>query len=98
LGEFSAESRMILRVAEKCASRCGAEVVGEVDTESREFIHRFRLPRGVEDLVKTTHTEVEGVRLVTFGPDAGAWFVDCPVCRSRIAVPGAERAPSEEGS
>jgi hypothetical protein len=79
---------VIVQISEACASRCGAQVVGEVDTETREFIHRFRLPRGVEDLVPRTRTEVDGVRLVTFGPDAEAWFVDCPVCRARIPIHG----------
>jgi hypothetical protein len=78
---------VIVRIAEACASGCGAEVVGEVDTETREFIHRFRLPRGAEELVHRTRTEVDGVRLLTFAPDAETWFVDCPVCRGRVAIP-----------
>ena len=79
-----------MQVSEPCAARCGAQVVGEVDTDTREFIHRFRLPRGVEDLVPRTRTEVDGVRLVTFGPDAEDWYVDCPVCRGRIVI---QRSP-----
>jgi hypothetical protein len=88
---------MIVQVTERCTSGCGAVVVGDVDSETREFIHRFRLPRGAEDLVSRTRTEVDGVRLVTFGPDAEAWFVDCPVCRSRIAIPHGGRGGAGEG-
>lgn len=76
---------MILKVSEVCRSGCGAQVAGEIDTESREFIHRFRFPQGVEDLLPRTRTEVEGIRLVTFGPDS-EWFVSCPVCRGRISI------------
>lgn len=83
---------MIVKVVEACGSRCGVSLAGELDTETREFIHRFRLPSGVEDLVPRTRTEVDGVRLVTFGPGAEAWFVDCPLCRSRIAIPNPEAA------
>lgn len=76
---------MIRKASGVCPSGCGAQVDGELDTDSREFIHRFRFPRGVEDLLPRTRTEVEGIRLVTFGPDA-EWFVTCPVCRGRIAI------------
>lgn len=61
-------------------------MAGDVDTESREFIHRFRLPSGSESLVSRTRTEVEGIRLVTFAPEPGSWVLDCPVCRGRIPI------------
>jgi hypothetical protein len=83
---------MIVSISTACPSQCGAQVRGEVDTDTREFIHRFRLPTGAEPLVQRTRTEVDGVRLVTFGPDAEAWFVDCPVCRAKIAIHGGRDA------
>jgi len=83
---------MIVSVSAACPSSCGAEVRGEVDTETREFIHRFRLPSGSEPLVPRTRTEVDGVRLVTFPPDTEVWFVDCPVCRARISIRGGPEA------
>ena len=60
---------------------------GEVDLESREFIQRFRLPPMAEEHARTTRTEIEGIRLVTFAPLPADWFVDCPQCRRRIAIP-----------
>lgn len=82
---------MIRRVAEECPARCGATVTGEVDMESREFVHRFHLPESLETLhPRTTGTEVEGIRLVTFAPDSEDWYVDCPLCRRRIPIPGSE--------
>jgi len=80
---------MIRKVSQSCSPQCGAQVAGEVDTDTREFIHRFRFPNGVEDLLPRTRTEVEGIRLVTFGPDS-EWFVDCPVCRGKIPIPTSE--------
>lgn len=78
---------MIRRISTACPSRCGTELYGEVDGETREFIHRFRFPKGVEDLIPSTHTEVDEVRLITFGPDTGRWFLECPLCRTRIPIP-----------
>ena len=86
---------MIVRVSEKCVGNCGSEVVGEIDTESREFIHRFRLPRGADQLLPSTRTEVDGVRLVTFGPPPAPWSVDCPVCRARIPIPAPAPSTTE---
>ena len=78
---------MIVNVASECSAGCGVRVRGRVDTESREFIHRFTLPAGAEALVSSLPTEVEGARLVTFGPGEDAWSVPCPVCRAPIEVP-----------
>lgn len=78
--------QMLVKVVGRCAPQCGVAVKGEVDTESREFIHRFSLPAGAEDLVKTRQTEVDGIRLMTFGPDAREWVVECPICRRPIST------------
>jgi hypothetical protein len=81
---------MIRRVSEECSGQCGAVVTGEVDTESHEFIHRFRLPASMETLQRApTRTEVEGIRLVTFAPDSD-WYVECPLCRRQIPISAAE--------
>jgi hypothetical protein len=77
---------MLVKVIESCAETCGVQVKGEVDTATREFIHRFSFPRGSEALIRTRKTEVEGVRLVTFAPDAADWRVDCPLCGTAIVV------------
>lgn len=78
---------MIVEVAERCSTGCGVSVRGRVDTDSREFIHRFELPAGSEAVVAGRPTEVEGTRLETFGPGDETWSVSCPVCRSPIPLP-----------
>ncbi len=77
---------MLLKVSKRCVETCGALVQGEIDTDTREFIHRFSFPRGSEALVAQRSTEVEGVRLVTFAPASSQWLVECPLCRSGIVV------------
>jgi hypothetical protein len=77
---------MVVQVSERCTMQCGVRVTGELDTETREFFHHFVLPRGAEELLKPPRTEVDRVRLVTFGPAARLWSVDCPVCRKAIVV------------
>jgi hypothetical protein len=79
---------MLVKVAESCVETCGVRVKGEVDTATREFIHRFSFPRGSEAVIQARKTEVEGVRLVTFAPEAGEWSVDCPLCGAAISVGG----------
>lgn len=75
------------KVSQECPGHCGVRIDGEVDLESREFIHRFRMPVMTEEFARTTRTEIEGIRLVTFAPAPAEWFVDCPQCRRRIAIP-----------
>jgi hypothetical protein len=61
-------------------------VAGEIDPESREFVHRFQLPSDLQSLVRATRTEVEEIRLVTFAPNEQVWSVECPVCGRCIPV------------
>ncbi|HEX7252423.1 MAG TPA: hypothetical protein VF376_06040 [Thermoanaerobaculia bacterium] len=77
---------MSASISEACTTECGVRVAGELDLHSREFFHYFTLPRGAEELLKPPKTEVEKVRLVTFGPGARVWSVDCPVCRKAITI------------
>jgi hypothetical protein len=77
---------MLVKVAESCVETCGVRVSGEIDTTTREFIHRFSFPRGSEAVLPARKTEVEGVRLVTFAPEAQLWSVDCPLCGTPISV------------
>lgn len=77
---------MVVDVAEACSARCGVRVSGQIDTDSREFVHQFALPAGAEEVLKPRKTEVERVRLVTFAPGARVWTVDCPICGKAIAV------------
>ena len=77
---------MVVHVAEACSASCGVRVSGELDTDSREFVHHFVLPKGAEQLLRPPKTEVERVRLVTFGPSLRTWSVDCPVCRQAITI------------
>ena len=81
---------MLVRVDTACPARCGARVEGEVDTTSREFVHRFRVPEG--SAPASQRTEVTGRHLATFAPDSKDWFVPCPVCAARIPIdtPGME--------
>jgi hypothetical protein len=74
---------VILKAQGKCS--CGLAVNGELDDESREFIHRFLFPPGADALVKPQATEVEGMRLVTF-PPGDEWHVVCPLCQNRILL------------
>jgi hypothetical protein len=64
---------------------CGLTVRGELDEDSREFVHRFAFPPGAAALVKSRATEVEGIRLLTF-PPGDEWTVDCPLCQARIPL------------
>ncbi|MGE5277257.1 MAG: hypothetical protein ACM3SU_09710 [Acidobacteriota bacterium] len=75
---------MKVKVAASCKSRCGARVEGEVETSSREFIHRFSFPQAGKP--EGPHTEFEEVRLATFAPDSKDWFVECPLCGSPIRI------------
>jgi hypothetical protein len=77
---------MRVKVSESCTDTCGVRVAGELDTATREFIYRFTLPAGAEAVLRPRETEVEGIRLLTFAPNASRWVVDCPVCGSWIAV------------
>lgn len=77
---------MLVRVVTSCRSECGVRVKGEIDTATREFIHTFFFPYGTEGLVTPRSTEVEGVCLVTFAPDAWDWSVECPGCGRPISV------------
>ncbi len=74
---------MILKARGKCS--CGVAVAGDLDEESREFVHRFSVPPGVPVAVKPRVTEVEGIRLVTF-PPGDEWTVECPVCQTKILL------------
>jgi hypothetical protein len=77
---------MLVRVVTSCRSECGVRVKGEIDTATRQFIHAFFLPNGAESLVAPPLTEVEGICLVTFAPDARDWSVECPICRTQISI------------
>ena len=74
---------MIVQAHGECP--CGVSVKGELDEQSREFVHRFTTPPGAESLVKSRATEVGGMRLVTF-PPGDEWDVDCPICHSKILL------------
>jgi hypothetical protein len=71
---------MRVKVVASCRPECGVLVQGEVETTSREFIHRFLFPAHAVGAVAPPRTEVEEMRLVTFSPDSKDWQVDCPVC------------------
>jgi hypothetical protein len=60
-------------------------VEGEVESATREFIHRFLLPQGLARRA-AAKTEVEGIQLATFAPDSKEWFVTCPLCSRRIRL------------
>ena len=75
---------MLVRVDTACPARCGARVEGEVDTTSREFVHRFRVPEG--NAPASPRTEVTETHLATFAPDSKDWFVPCAVCAARIPI------------
>jgi hypothetical protein len=75
---------MNLKAGGECS--CGVAVKGDLDEDSREFIHRFSVPSGAAVLVKERVTEVAGgIRLVTF-PPGDEWSVACPVCQKRILL------------
>jgi hypothetical protein len=76
---------MLMQVTENCAESCGVQVDGEVDTVTREFVHRFTFPPGAELVLRSRKTEV-GICLVTFAPDAPEWSVNCPLCGKGIVV------------
>lgn len=76
---------MRANVFASCQGGCGVRVEGEVETSSREFIHRFLFPAGAGKL-EAPPTEFQEVRLATFPPDSKDWFVDCPSCGKRIRI------------
>ena len=51
---------------------------------SREFVHRFFFPEGVDGAIRPVSTEVGGMHLATFAPDSKNWFVPCPLCEKPI--------------
>ncbi len=75
---------MRVQVVANCQPRCGVRVEGEVETSSREFIHRFTFPAGAG--VAAPPTEVEETHLATFAPDSKHWFVECPLCGAPIHI------------
>ena len=75
---------MIVSIDTVCPAACGARVAGEVDTISREFVHRFQLPAGKG--APSARTEVGATHLATFSPDSKDWFVSCPVCSTAIPI------------
>jgi len=64
-----------------------------VETSTREFIHRFIFPAASAGDVKAARTEVDDVRLATFAPDSKNWFLECPLCGSKIRIEAAMRTP-----
>jgi hypothetical protein len=72
-----------VKISASCAT-CGVRVEGEVETSSREFVHRFYFPEGVAGAVRSVPTEFAGVHLSTFAPDSKDWFVACPLCEKPI--------------
>jgi hypothetical protein len=82
---------MRVKIAASCLPPCGVLVQGEVETSSREFLHRFAFPAPAARSIDAPRTEVEEMRLATFAPDSKDWFVDCPLCGRPIAIdPGAK--------
>jgi hypothetical protein len=77
---------MRIQVSVRCVADCGVRAQGELDTDKREFIHRFSLPAGVDALLEPKATEVAGSHLATFSPEAADWRIECPVCRRSILV------------
>ena len=76
---------MRAKVVAECPRRCGTRVTGEIDTATREFIHRFEFPVGAWP-AGAKRTEVERSQLATFAPDSKEWFVICPVCDASIRI------------
>ena len=76
---------MRVKIVASCTPSCGVLVQGEVETSTREFIHRFAFPASGGG-VKTTRTEVDDVRLATFAPDSKDWYLECPSCASKIRI------------
>lgn len=74
---------MIMNAGGHCA--CGVAVKGELDEESREFVHSFSFPPGADALVSSRDTEVGRLQLVTFAL-GDEWDVVCPLCRARILL------------
>jgi hypothetical protein len=77
---------MRAKIVASCTPRCGVLVQGEVETSTREFIHRFAFPAGSAGGVKVALTEVDDARLTTFAPDSKYWYVECPLCGSKIRI------------
>jgi hypothetical protein len=75
---------MRVKVVASCRPECGVLVQGEVETTSREFIHRLLFSARAVGAVAPPRTEVDEMRLVTFPSDSKDWLVDCPVCGSPI--------------
>ncbi len=89
LAQVDCEAMARLWISAACSEECGVQVAGELDTETREFIHRLRLPEGSEKLVTQIPTEVVPARLVTFAPETpawSAWSIDCPLCQRKIEI------------
>ncbi|MEP6801165.1 MAG: hypothetical protein ABJC07_04465 [Acidobacteriota bacterium] len=64
-------------------------MLGELDTDSREFIHRLRIPEGSENVVAELEAEVVPAHLVTFAPETSAWSawsIECPLRRRQIEI------------
>ena len=72
-----------VKIGASCPT-CGVRVEGEVETSSREFVHRFDFPEGVEGAIRAVPTEIAGMHLATFAPDSKDWFVPCPLCERPI--------------
>ena len=83
---------MQISVTAACVSECGVRVRGQIDPDSREFIHEFVVPPGADALLAGSQTEIASSRLATFSPDAVEWRIECPLCRKSIRVggPGAQ--------
>ncbi|MEO8191631.1 MAG: hypothetical protein ABI682_14940 [Acidobacteriota bacterium] len=80
---------MRLRISAACSDACGVQVAGDLDTDTREFIHRLRLPQGSEKLLAEPPTEVVPAHLVTFAPETSAWStwsIECPLCHREIEI------------
>ena len=82
---------MRAKIVASCTPRCGVRVEGEVETSTREFIHRFVFPAGSTGDVKAARTEVDDVRLATFAPDSKDWYLECPLCGSKIRIEAVTR-------
>ena len=76
---------MLVKVTASCPARCGARVEGEVETTSREFVHRFDLPSGLAP-AGTPSTEAGATRLATFPPDSKDWVLPCALCGAGIPI------------
>jgi hypothetical protein len=76
---------MLVKVAAICPAPCGTRVEGEVETTSREFVHRFAFPPGRAP-AGVPSTEAGASRLATFPPDSKGWFLPCALCGTPISI------------